>query len=52
MGRTPETESLRTKALKGGAFLTARHGAMVVLSLVGALFLTRVVGPANYGLYS
>jgi O-antigen/teichoic acid export membrane protein len=52
MERTPETESLRTKALKGGAFLTARHGAMVVLSLVGALFLTRVVGPANYGLYS
>ena len=52
MGRTPETESLRTKALKGGAFLTARHGAMVMLGLLGALLLTRIVGPANYGLYN
>jgi O-antigen/teichoic acid export membrane protein len=52
MGRTPETESLRTKALKGGVYLTVRHGAMVVLGLLGALLLTRIVGPANYGLYN
>jgi O-antigen/teichoic acid export membrane protein len=52
MERTPETESLRTKALKGGVYLTVRHGAMVVLGLLGALLLTRIVGPANYGLYN
>ena len=52
MGRTPETESLRTKALKGGVYLTVRHGAMVVLGLLGALLLTRIVGPGNYGLYN
>jgi Membrane protein involved in the export of O-antigen and teichoic acid len=52
MGRTPETESLRTKALKGGVYLTVRHGAMVMLGLLGALLLTRIVGPANYGLYN
>jgi len=52
MNRASDAESLRTKALRGGVYLTVRHGVMVVLGLLGALLLTRIVGPANYGLFN
>ncbi|BCW97020.1 MAG: oligosaccharide flippase family protein [Fimbriimonadales bacterium] len=52
MSRQSDGDSLRARALKGGVYLTVRHGAMVLLGLVGALFLTRILGPANYGLYN
>lgn len=44
--------SLRDQVLKGGAYLAMREGAGVALSLGGVLLLTRLIGPANYGLYA
>lgn len=44
--------SLREEVLKGGAFLAMREGLGLVISLSGVLLLTRLIGPANYGLYA
>jgi PST family polysaccharide transporter len=44
--------SLRQKAVHGGAFLVFRQGIGIVLSLVGVLFVTRIIGPREYGLYA
>jgi O-antigen/teichoic acid export membrane protein len=43
--------TLRTKALRGGFVLAGRQGIGMVLSLVSLLFVTRVIGPTNYGVY-
>jgi len=42
---------LRQAALRGGAILAARQGVSIVLKLVGALVITRVLGPVVYGTY-
>ena len=44
--------SLRQKAVHGGAFLVFRQAIGIVLSLVGVLFVTRIIGPREYGLYA
>lgn len=43
--------NLRAAALKGGAFLAARHAMSLVIHLVGVALLTRAVGPSHYGIY-
>jgi PST family polysaccharide transporter len=38
--------------LAGGAYLVARQVAVLVLGVAGAVALTRLIGPASYGLYA
>jgi O-antigen/teichoic acid export membrane protein len=45
-------QSLRQRALQGGAFLAIRQGTGILLSLVGVFVVTRVIGPDQYGLYA
>ena len=52
MAHGESSGSLRTSVVKGGVYLTLRRGVSAVLSLLGALFLTRIVGPENYGLFN
>lgn len=44
--------SLRTQAVRGSIYLTLRQGFSVALGLIGLLFMTRIVGPESYGLYT
>jgi PST family polysaccharide transporter len=44
--------SLRQRILQGGAYLALRYGLGIFISLGGVLLLTRLIGPANYGLYA
>ena len=44
--------TLRRQILRGGMLLAARQGVGTVLSLSGALLLTRAIGPVQYGLYA
>ncbi len=43
---------LRSKVLQGGLYLAIRQGIGMVISLVGVLLITRVIGPKQYGLYA
>jgi O-antigen/teichoic acid export membrane protein len=43
---------LRNRALQGGAIMVIRQGVGTLLSLVGVLVITRLVGPTQYGLYA
>ncbi len=45
-------DSLRRRALQGGAYLIIRRGISVILGLVGAVILLRLVGPEAYGLFN
>ncbi|BAY48476.1 hypothetical protein SAMD00079811_61010 [Scytonema sp. HK-05] len=42
---------LRSKVIKGGALMVIRQALGILLSLIGVLFITRVIGPTEYGLY-
>jgi O-antigen/teichoic acid export membrane protein len=42
---------LRSKVIKGGALMVVRQALGILLSLIGVLFVTRVIGPEEYGLY-
>jgi O-antigen/teichoic acid export membrane protein len=44
--------NLRSQVLRGGVYLAIRQGMGMVISLVGVLFLTRAIGPGQYGLYT
>lgn len=44
--------SLRQKAIKGGAFLLMRQAVGIVISVVGVLLVTRIIGPRQYGLFA
>lgn len=44
--------SLRERALRGGAYLTARELLGILLRLGGVLLVTRLIGPASFGLYA
>lgn len=46
------SDSTRQQALRGGFYLTARRGASAVLGLLGVLVLTRIMGPAAYGVFN
>lgn len=43
---------LRGQALRGGSYLVARQALRVPIGLGGVLLLTRLIGPADYGLYA
>jgi O-antigen/teichoic acid export membrane protein len=43
---------LRNRALQGGAIMVVRQGIGTLLSLIGVLVITRLVGPSQYGLYA
>src|SRR5829696_5376922 len=43
---------LRERVLRGGTYLVLRQGLGLAISLVGVVLLTRLIGPANYGLYA
>jgi PST family polysaccharide transporter len=45
-------DSIRSKVLRGGAFLAGRQAVGMILSLAGILLVTRVIGPGQYGLYA
>src|SRR3954453_8119484 len=42
---------LRRRILTGGVYLVVREGLGVVVGVVGAVALTRMIGPANFGIY-
>src|SRR5215212_2531142 len=42
---------LRTKVLRGGAYMFLRQGLGIIIGTVGVILLTRAVGPRAYGLY-
>src|SRR5215212_8624842 len=44
--------SLRERVLRGGIYLVLRQGLSVGIGIGGVLLLTRLLGPANYGLYA
>ena len=44
--------SLRQQVVRGGAFLAVRQGIGMIVGLAGVLLVTRIIGPANYGLYA
>jgi PST family polysaccharide transporter len=44
--------NLRTQALRGGMYLAIRQGMSIALGIVGVLFLTKTIGPDQYGLYA
>ncbi len=44
--------NLRGRAIRGGAFIAVRQALGMVLSLIGVLFVTRIIGPAEYGLFA
>lgn len=46
------TLTLREQVVRGGLYLVVREGAGMALRLGGVLMLTRLIGPAAYGLYS
>lgn len=43
---------LRARVLRGGLYLSIRQAAGTVIAVAGVLLLTRVIGPAQYGLYA
>jgi PST family polysaccharide transporter len=42
---------LRNQALKGGFIMVIRQGLGLLLSLIGVVFVTKIIGPSQYGLY-
>ncbi len=44
--------SLRERVLKGGFYLAGRQFLSIGIGLGGAIMLTRLIGPTNYGLYA
>ena len=47
----PAPGYLRTKVLRGGAYLFIRQFLSLGLSLVGVFVITRVIGPERYGAF-
>ena len=43
--------SVRSAAMKGGAFLAGRHALSLLIHLVGVSLLTRAIGANDYGIY-
>jgi len=44
--------NLRQNVIQGGAFLVGRQAGGIVLSLVGVLLVTRIIGPHQYGIFA
>jgi PST family polysaccharide transporter len=43
---------LRARVLAGGVYLTLRRGISILLSTIGAFYITNIIGPAGYGLFA
>lgn len=43
---------LRRRAVEGSLYLSLRRVLTIALSIAGMLYVTRIIGPANYGLYA
>jgi O-antigen/teichoic acid export membrane protein len=43
---------LRKQVIRSGSFLIIRQGLGTVLSLASVIFITRIIGPYNYGVYA
>jgi PST family polysaccharide transporter len=43
--------TLRNQALKGGFIMVVRQGLGILLSLIGVILITRVIGASQYGLF-
>jgi Polysaccharide biosynthesis protein. len=43
---------LRKRAVEGSLYMSLRRAFSIALSAVGMLYVTRVVGPENYGLFA
>jgi O-antigen/teichoic acid export membrane protein len=50
-GPPPSQGYLRTKVLRGGAYLFIRQFLSLGLSLIGVFIITRVIGPEHYGAF-
>jgi O-antigen/teichoic acid export membrane protein len=44
--------NLRRKTIQGGTILVGRQSLGIVLSVVGVLLVTRIIGPHEYGIYA
>lgn len=44
--------SIRNQIVRGGTFLVFRQGMGTLLSAVSVIFITRIIGPSNYGLFA
>ncbi|NJL81649.1 MAG: oligosaccharide flippase family protein [Richelia sp. SM2_1_7] len=42
---------LRNQAVKGGFIMVIRQGLGILLSLASVIFITRVIGPEQYGFF-
>lgn len=51
MAETFPEGSLRRRALIGGVYLFLRRGASVILQMAGLVLVTRMLGPALYGVF-
>jgi len=49
---TTPSPNLKAKALRGGAYIVARQAVGMVLSLIGVLCVTRVIGPTEFGVFA
>ncbi len=47
-----EMSTLRSRALKGGAYIVVRQGLGMLLSLINVICVTRIIGPTQYGLFA
>src|SRR5581483_3039471 len=47
-----EMSTLRSRALKGGAYIVVRQGLGMLLSLINVVCVTRIIGPTQYGLFA
>jgi len=48
----PAASDLRTRVVKGGAAIALRQGVGMVLSAANLILVTRIIGPAQYGLFA
>jgi O-antigen/teichoic acid export membrane protein len=46
------SSGLRAQVFRGGVYLAVRQALGTVLSILGLLLLTRIVGPTQYGIYA
>lgn len=52
MSHLPDTSGVRRQVIQGGIYLTLRRLFGMVLGVFGILLITRLIGPAAYGLFA
>jgi O-antigen/teichoic acid export membrane protein len=48
----PADSDLRRRVVRGGAAIVIRQGLGIALGVVNVLFVTRIIGPSQYGIYA